>query len=174
MSRIWLFYIYWPVRGKRNLQSSHKSLWCRNLILSHCLVLELDRFVDTMEKSEDAMVNIGRLNKEVKITKIKLHLTKESELKFVQYCKRNHEKLINFIEQSLNFNCYGGTYDRMTYNVKFCGLVNYELLHLMNNLARNLYLDKFQKRSGEFESYENRARTFDTHPQKGAFVNLMK
>lgn len=144
---------------------------CGIEISSHCLVLELDRFVDTMEKSADAMVEIGRLNKEVKITEIKLHLTKESEPKFVQYCKRNHEKLINFIEQSLNFNCYGGTYDRMTYNVKFCGLVNYEILHLMNNLARNLYLDKFQKRSGEFESYENRVRTFDTHPQKGAFVN---
>lgn len=144
---------------------------CGIEISSQCLVLELDRFVDIMEKSEDAMVEIGRLNKEVKITEIKLHLTKESEHKLFQFCKRNREKLINFIEQSLNFNCYGKTYDRMTYNVKFCGLVNYKLLHLMNNLARNLYLDKFQKRSGEFESYENRVRTFDTHPQKGAFVN---
>lgn len=140
-------------------------------ISSQCLVLELDKFVNIMENSSDAMVEIGRLNKESKITEIKLHLTKESEHKLFQYCKRNHEKLINFIEQSLNFNCYGKTYDRMTYNVKFCGLVNYKLLHLMNNLARNLYLDKFQKRSGEFESYENRVRTFDTHPQKGAFVN---
>lgn len=140
-------------------------------ISSQCLVLELDKFVNIMENSSDAMVEIGRLNKESKITEIKLHLTKESEHKFFQYCERNHEKLINFIEQSLNFNCYGKTYDRMTYNVKFCGLVNYKLLHLMNNLARNLYLDKFQKRSGEFESYENRVRTFDTHPQKGAFVN---
>lgn len=144
---------------------------CGVKISSHCLVLELDRFVDIMENSSAAMAEIGMLNKEVKITEIKLHLTKESEDKFFEYCERNHEKLINFIEQSLNFNCYGETYDRMTYNVKFFGLVNYELLHLMNNLARNLYLDKFQKRSAEFELYENRVRTFDTHPQKGAFVN---
>lgn len=144
---------------------------CGVEISSQCLILELDRFVDTMENSGDAVVEIGRLNKEVKITEIKLHLTKESEQKLFQYCEKNHEKLINFFEQSLNFNCYGKTYDRMTYNVKFGGLVNYELLHLMNNLARNLYLDKFQKRSAEFESYENRVRTFDTHPQKGAFVN---
>lgn len=144
---------------------------CGVEISAQCLILELDRFVDIMEKSGDAVVEIGRLNKEVKITEIKLHLTKESEQKLFQYCEKNHEKLINFFEQSLNFNCYGKTYDRMTYNVKFGGLVNYELLHLMNNLARNLYLDKFQKRSAEFESYENRVRTFDTHPQKGAFVN---
>lgn len=144
---------------------------CGVEISSHCLVLELDRFVDTMERSRDAMVEIGRLNKEVKITEIKLHLTEESEPKFVQYCKRNHEKLINYIEQSLNFNCYGETYDRMTYNVRFCGLLNYELLYLMNNLARNLYLDKFQKRSEDFESYENRVRTFDTYPIKGEFID---
>lgn len=88
------------------------------------------------------MVEIGRLNKEVKITEIKLHLTEESEPKFVQYCKRNHEKLINYIEQSLNFNCYGETYDRMTNNVRFCGrfcgLLNYELLYLKKPVSRQI------------------------------------
>lgn len=44
------------------------------------------------------MVEIGRLNKEVKIIEIKLYLIEESEFKFVQYCKRNYEKLINYIE----------------------------------------------------------------------------
>lgn len=46
-------------------------------ISSQCLVLELDKFVNIMENSSDAMVEIGRLNKESKITEIKLHLTRE-------------------------------------------------------------------------------------------------
>lgn len=44
------------------------------------------------------MVEIGMLNKEVKIIEIKLYLIKESEDKFFEYCERNYEKLINFIE----------------------------------------------------------------------------
>lgn len=51
----------------------------------------------------------------------------------------------------------------MIYNVKFFGFVNYELFYLMNNLVRNLYLDKFQKCLVEFELYENRVRIFDIY-----------
>lgn len=146
---------------------------CGVEISSQCLVLELDSFVDIMERSEDAMAEIGRLNKEVKITDIKLDLTKEGEDKLFSYCKRNHDKLVNFLERSLNFNCYGDKYDRNTYKVKFNGRVNYELLHLTNNIARNMFLDKFKTRSIDFESYEERVRTFDTYPGNGKFIQEM-
>lgn len=146
---------------------------CGVEISSQCLVLELDSFVDIMEKSEDAMIEIGKLNKEIKITDIKLDLTKEGEDKLFSYCKRNHKKLIDFLERSLNFNCYGNKYDRLTYKVKFNGHVNYELLHLTNNLARNLFLDKFKTRSIDFESYDERVRTFDTYPGNGEFIQEM-
>lgn len=126
-----------------------------------------------MKKSEDAMAEIGKLNKEVKITDIKLDLTEEGENKLFTYCKRNHKKLVSFLERSVNFNCYGDKYDRITYKVKFNGRVNYELLHLINNIARNLFLDKFKERSIDFESCEKRVRTFDSYPGHGEFIHEM-
>lgn len=123
-----------------------------------------------MERSEDVMVEIGRLNKEVKIIDIKLDLMKEGEDKLFSYCKRNYDKLVNFFEWFLNFNCYGDKYDRNIYKVKFNGCVNYELFYLINNIVRNMFLDKFKIRLIDFEFYEERVRIFDIYFGNGKFI----
>lgn len=44
---------------------------------------------------------------------------------------------------------------------------------MTNNIARNLFLDKFKTRSIDFESYDERVRTFDTYPGNGEFIQEM-
>lgn len=95
---------------------------------------------------------------------------KEGEDKLFSYCKRNYDKLVNFFEWFLNFNCYGDKYDRNIYKVKFNGCVNYELFYLINNIVRNMFLDKFKIRLIDFEFYEERVRIFDIYFGNGKFI----
>ncbi|XP_061197461.1 uncharacterized protein LOC133205638 [Saccostrea echinata] len=146
---------------------------CGIKINSQSLVIEWEMFVNIMSKSEEALIEIEALNKEVKIKNIIINLTKEGEDKLLKYCVENLKKIVKFFEHSLNYDFYKTEYDRMTYNVDFQGHTGYDLLNLANNLARNLYLGNFQKRTIEFNSLDKRIKTFDTSPFESEQSNIL-
>ncbi|VDI03744.1 Hypothetical predicted protein [Mytilus galloprovincialis] len=147
-------------------RTMHVSLLkgCGVEIVEQCLILKWDRFENIMIENRDTLVSIVHFNQTCTLREVVINLTEEGHDKLIKGCPIWQSNLTTFIEKSLNYDFVTGTDDRMTYNVKFEGHTNYALLHSVNNIVRNLYLENFKARCALLNTTKKRIETFKNWP----------
>ncbi|XP_063409652.1 uncharacterized protein LOC134692938 [Mytilus trossulus] len=147
-------------------RTMHASLLkgCGVEIVDQCLILKWDRFENVMIENRDTLVSIVHFNQACTLREVVINLTEEGHDKLIKGCPIWQSNLTTFIEKSLNYDFYTGIDDRMTYDVKFEGHTNYALLHSVNNIVRNLYLENFKARCCQLDTTEKRIETFKNWP----------
>lgn len=139
---------------------------CGVEIVEKTMILKWDRFENVMIENRDTLANIVNFNKNCVLREVTFNFTKEGQARLIERIVEWKDELVKFIENSLNYDFYGGNFDKMTYNVIIEGHSDYSFLHLMNNVARNIYIDNYKYRSSQFDTVEKRIETFRNWPYK--------
>lgn len=128
--------------SKMSKMSTSLTTACGIEVSSHTsLVIKRDIFVNVVENCYDAVAEIEKLKNKVKIKEIKFDFTKVDGDDISKYCKINHEKII------LN-PCIGfwGKYNEMKCVVTTDRQKTDKIQKLIDNIAKNVTLQKLQKR----------------------------